>query len=207
MVMIIFYVKTDDDKLQLTVLSQFTLMIFSILTYKSNNIFGYLVYGSSVRIRDGTAGRLNILTVRLIGFPSTIIIGSILSIYKDSLTTDEKKIALVLMYIPLIIGDAMGEIIGSLYGSRFYKVYGIGEINKKSYEGTFAVFFSSIVVSIVVCIFYTVNNNTYILIVVISIISSIVEAVAIRSTDNFFIPVINSLIIYIWTSNIESTLV
>ena len=44
---------------------------------------------------------------------------------------------------PLIWGDTFGEVIGSFCGRLEFNVVGIGEINKKTIEGTVSVFISS----------------------------------------------------------------
>lgn len=206
-IIITYYVDDDKDRLQLSILGQFTLLLLSMISYHYNTILAFLIYGSSARIRDGVYARLNILVVRTISLPSFIIIGTLLNVYKDELSRDEKKISIMMMYLPLIIGDAMGEIIGSLFGKHTFKVYGIGETNKKSYEGTLAVFLSSYISIIVMCIIQNVNNHTYLLGFFISLISTIIELIAIRSTDNFFIPIVNALILWVWTSNIETHLI
>lgn len=206
-IIITYYTESDDSKLSLSIISQISLVSLSLITYYVNTPFSFLAYGSSARIRDGKSARLNILVVRLIGIPAFVIIGSLLSVYKDTLTRDEKKISLLLMYIPLIIGDAMGEIIGSLFGKHTFRVYGIGEINKKSYEGTFAVFLSSVITITGVLIYNNAHSYTYLLGFIISGCSTITELVAIRSTDNFFIPLINALLIWLWTSNIDAQLI
>jgi dolichol kinase len=206
-IIITYYIEDDHERLQLSIIGQFSLTSVSLLCYHTNTFLSFLVYGSSCRIRDGKSARLNILTVRMIGIPSFVIIGSLLSVYKDTLTQDEKKISLLLMYLPLIIGDAMGEIIGSIFGKHTFKVYGIGEINRKSYEGTFAVFISSFISILSVCFYNNVNHHTYLLGFIISIVSTIVELSAVRSTDNFMIPIVNALILILWTSNIDSHLI
>merc|ERR1719353_2754684 len=53
-----------------------------------------------------------------------------------------------LVMLPLSYGDAMGEIIGTPFGGRWFwkfKVRGFGEINQKSIEGCIAVFLGALV--------------------------------------------------------------
>jgi dolichol kinase len=197
LIVITYYTDTDNQKLQLSILGQITLVSVSILFYRTNTIISFLVYGTGSRIRDGKSARLNILTVRMIGIPSFIIIGTLMdySSLLDKLTVKEKKISLMMIYLPLIVGDAMGEIIGSLFGKHTFKVYGIGEINKKSIEGTFAVFLGSLVSIMIMCGYNQVDTKTYLIGTVISIVSTFTELIALRSTDNFFIPIINLLVL------------
>ena len=94
---------------------------------------------------------------------------------------------------PLIWGDTFGEVIGSFFGKYEFNVLGIGEINKKTVEGTISVFISSLVALYAtywlvaapgiemfkydhnVVFFYT------------AFLCMIVEVGAPRSTDNFFL--------------------
>ena len=45
--------------------------------------------------------------------------------------TDDLQIC----WVPVAIGDSMAEIVGSIFGTHFFSVPGIGDINKKTWEG------------------------------------------------------------------------
>jgi dolichol kinase len=49
---------------------------------------------------------------------------------------------------PLLWGDSFGEIIGSFFGKWKFNVYGLGDVNQKTVEGTFAVFLSSFIAQV-----------------------------------------------------------
>ena len=119
----------------------------------------------------------------------------IMMIMLSSRNYDEptNKIFIALAVQPLIWGDTFGEVIGSFFGRMEFNVLGIGEINKKTVEGTSAVFVSSFVSLIVVYwmliepgveLFY---YNYVFTCFYHAIISMIVEVAAPRSTDNFFL--------------------
>jgi len=100
---------------------------------------------------------------------------------------------LALSVQPLIWGDTFGEVIGSFFGRYEFNVLGIGEINKKTVEGTTAVFLSSFISLIVVywmLIDPSVDMFYYDYITTLfyhAVIMMIVEVAAPRSTDNFFL--------------------
>jgi dolichol kinase len=64
-----------------------------------------------------------------------------LSAYDFDEPTNRTVFALAMQ--PLIWGDTFGEVIGSFFGKFEFNVVGIGEINKKTVEGTTSVFLSS----------------------------------------------------------------
>ena len=67
----------------------------------------------------------------------------------------------------------------------------MGETNKKSYEGTIAVFVSSFVCLISAAAYYKMNPIAYLLAFTCSAVSTFVELYAPRSTDNVFMLLAN----------------
>ena len=93
--------------------------------------------------------------------------------------------------MPIIVGDSFGEIVGGTWGKQKIQVWGMGETNKKSYEGTAAVFLSSLVCLIGAAAYYNLNSSAYALAFVCSFVSTFVELYAPRSTDNVFMLLAN----------------
>ena len=91
-----------------------------------------------------------------------------------------------MIFMPIIVGDSFGEIVGGTWGKQKIQVWGMGEANKKSYEGTAAVFLSSLVCLIGATAHYNLNSAAYALAFVCSVVSTFVELYAPRSTDNVF---------------------
>jgi len=86
-------------------------------------------------------------------------------------------------------------VIGSFYGKLEFKVIGIGEINKKTVEGTVAVFISSLV-GLLLVYFLMVpldadmfKYSALTTCLYHAFLSMIIEVGAPRSTDNFFLQV------------------
>ena len=88
------------------------------------------------------------------------------------------------IFMPIIVGDSFAEIIGATWGKQKLKVWGMGEINKKSLEGTAAMFISSFCIMIALNIYYSLGWAWYIFAVFISAVATLVELYAYRSTDN-----------------------
>ena len=105
--------------------------------------------------------------------------------------TNQTIIALAMQ--PLIWGDTFGELIGSFFGRVEFNVIGIGEINKKTVEGTASVFISSYMSLVAVYwmlapqgvqMFF--QHYAFVFLYT-SFICMIGEVGAPRGTDNFFL--------------------
>ena len=103
------------------------------------------------------------------------------------------RVVFALAMQPLIWGDTFGEIIGSFFGKFEFNVVGIGEINKKTIEGTTSVFLSSYASLWLTykCLappgVEMFSHSHLIVFLYTSIICMIVEVGAPRGTDNFFL--------------------
>ena len=197
----------NDNQLRLQVAIQHLFIIFPLKFFTEKNIIGNFVY-QGCRIRDGQYGRFNQVVVNFWAYSARIIMMTILLNLRDSFTESMYKDILCLAMQPLIWGDTFGEIIGAFFGKREFQVRGIGEINKKTVEGTFAVFVSSILGMILVDQFYinqfynyipnsssntedhlqlTYKFNKMLVFGLTSLVCMFFEVMAFRGTDNFFL--------------------
>jgi len=107
---------------------------------------------------------------------------------------------------PLIWGDTFGEVIGSFYGKREFYVRGIGEVNKKTVEGTIGCFVSSFVSLVVTYGIYGSEIPfilpTVIVLLYTSLIATFVEVASFRGTDNFFLQTV-VLLVLLWSADIK----
>ena len=123
------------------------------------------------------------------------------------LDEDTNKVMIALAVQPLIWGDTFGEVIGSFFGRREFNVVGIGEINKKTVEGTTAVFFSSFLsllfvywVLVPAGVELFVHGHVFTCFYH-AILSTVVEVAAPRSTDNFFLQTVGLYIFLLAFNN------
>lgn len=108
------------------------------------------------------------------------------------------------IFMPIIVGDSFAEIIGATWGKQKIKVMGMGEVNKKSWEGTWAMFWSSFLILLPVNIYFNLSWAWYIFAVVICAIATFVELFAYRSTDNVCMLIISALLSVAFISMIEA---
>lgn len=166
------------------------------ISYSSNQVLGLagIMYGASSRIRDGIDGRKNILIVRL-SFMSLFPLVWIEYIARTHVTDEAILIFFSLfIFLPLTVGDAMGEIVGGIWGKQNLQVWGVGQINRKSVLGTLSVFLGSLVPLLFIVAYNHLALPWWLLCFVVSANTAAIELIAPRSTDNFFIPIGNGLI-------------
>jgi CDP-diglyceride synthetase len=149
------------------------------------------------RIRDGNLRFENQVAVTFGTLWGVIVtkllwIVSLVPLYAAS----ERSLLLQLCFLPVAVGDAFAEIIGSCFGSYEFEVVGVGDVNKKTWEGVLAMFITTLV-SCTGAVWFadsrgdlTGESLTSWLIVaaLISLLSTVMETYSPRSTDNFTIP-------------------
>jgi dolichol kinase len=178
-------------------------MVFlSIVSYSSNKIIGLagLLYGASSRIRDGVYGRKNLLVARL-SFLNLLPLMFIDSLARNQVSDPINLVFFsFFIFLPLTIGDALGEIIGTIWGKQKLRVWGVGEINRKSLLGTASVFLGSLLPLLLIVFFNGLPWSWWLMCLSIAIITTIVELISPRGTDNFFIPLGNALVCLIFVN-------
>eukprot|EP00995_Heteronema_vittatum_P007766 NODE_291_length_1525_cov_211.417344_g211_i0.p1 GENE.NODE_291_length_1525_cov_211.417344_g211_i0~~NODE_291_length_1525_cov_211.417344_g211_i0.p1 ORF type:complete len:194 (-),score=70.67 NODE_291_length_1525_cov_211.417344_g211_i0:370-951(-) len=148
------------------------------------------------RVFDGQYGRFNLVVVNFWAYCGRILMFQLLLLAGTGESTSRLLFTLAMM--PLLFGDTFGEICGSLYGRLRFPVYGLGEVNSKSVEGTLAVLVSSLAAQIGT--FYVLfdmgresdgffHTHPVLVFGYTCFFAAIVEAAAPRSTDNFFLQV------------------
>lgn len=189
-------VKDTEAALVATLTYQIFVLVLSSISYRSNKILGLagVMYGASSRIRDGVYGRKNLFAARC-AFLNLIPLALIDHIARDSVADPSTLVMFsFFVFLPLTIGDAMGEVIGSTWGKQKLRVWGIGEINRKSVLGTAAVFLGSLVPLLLVDAFNQLAWPWWLLALSVSALTTLIELFAPRGTDNFFIPVGNATV-------------
>ncbi|MEL6161066.1 MAG: hypothetical protein AAFQ40_00465 [Cyanobacteria bacterium J06623_5] len=188
------FIKDTEIALIATLTYQIFVLGLSIISYHSNKIFGLagLMYGASSRIRDGIYGRKNLFAARC-SFLNLIPLAYIDHVARTSIP-DSSRLVLFsfFVFLPLTVGDALGELIGTTWGKQKLYVWGIGQINRKSLLGTSAVFLGSLIPLLIVTYLNHLPLPWWILALTISAATTLIELAAPRGTDNFFIPVGNA---------------
>lgn len=204
---IVFYVylcDTNELRLKTAMLQLPIISILKIVTESGNRFFDvgrYIFQGS--RVFDGRYGRFNLVVVNFWAYAGRIIMFQLL--VRSDQSDEAKGILFALSMMPLLWGDSFGEIIGSFFGKITFQVRGLGDINTKTVEGTFAVFASSFVAQIFMYYFmFELNNmsgffifHPVVVFLYTCIIAAIVESAAPRGTDNFFLQTLSLVVLMV----------
>merc|ERR1712096_449378 len=161
----------------------------------------YIFQGS--RVFDGRYGRFNLVVVNFWAYAGRIIMFELL--VRSNQSDEAKGILFALSMMPLLWGDSFGEIIGSFFGKWTFQVRGLGDVNTKTVEGTFAVFASSFVAQVIMFYFvFNISNaaNFFVFHPVLvffytCVIAAFVESAAPRSTDNFFLQTFSLVVLMV----------
>ena len=194
---LVFYIylcDTNELRLKTAMLQLPVITTLKILTESGHRFYdiGRFVFQGS-RVFDGRYGRFNLVVVNFWAYAARIIMFQLL--IRADLSEDTKSVIFMLAMMPMLWGDSAGEIIGSFFGRLSFQVRGLGEVNRKTVEGTLAVFVSSFLTQLYVYyIFFDLPEETAIFVyhpVIVlaytSVIAMIVETGAPRGTDNFFL--------------------
>ena len=201
-ILVVERVIADPVLMTVTIIIQATLNLAMLgLAYRSNQVFGLggLLFGGVARIRDGQAARTNLVVANISLLLQYIVVSALALLFLRPMTGDALFVGLVsFVYLPMVVGDAAGEVIGGTWGKQNIRVRGIGEINKKSRLGTFSVFLGSLLAVLAHIVGEGLPLELIGLGVLVSVVTMIVELAAPRSTDNFAIPFTNLLCLLAW---------
>jgi len=164
--------------------------------------FFSFAFAGADRIRDGRSAHINRITSWVSSLWGLIVAYLIAYSVLPPIQEDGNiwMLALDAAMAPVIFGDACGELVGGPFGRHTFEVKGFGEINKKSYEGCFAVFLGSLMSMPLLALSPTNPPvGTWLALpCVLAVITTITETASFRGTDNFTIPVINMVTLAAW---------
>jgi hypothetical protein len=166
----------------------------SLAFYYSDGVLGRAVYGPQSRVMDGVLGRANCLIITMLwsafAFVMVPLVGVLAAHYPPHL------LAAVFAFIwpSYLAADALAEIVGSLFGKQKLRVWGIGEVNKKSVEGAVAAFLGSLAVCLTVVAVHGLPAPWIGLAVVVSLSNTFLELFSPRGTDDFTMATSNALL-------------
>jgi hypothetical protein len=161
-------------------------MSFYMITFTSNGPFAWILYGAKARVMDGFLGRENEIFGYMFDKYMLPISAPLLIWLRHSTGGNDEILLLMSWYIfmPIIIGDSVAEIVGGTWGKQQIRVWGMGEINRKSWEGTIAMFMSSLFILLVLNIANGLSWKWYFYAILNCFIATMIELWAYRSTDN-----------------------
>jgi hypothetical protein len=162
--------------------------------YRSHGFLGRVAYGAHARIMDGTLGRANCLTITMLWNLFKFFMVP-LGLQLAGVFPPATYAALwAFIWISYVTADGMSEVVGSLFGRQRLRVWGIGEINRKSIAGTWAAFLGSLAICLAVVHFNGLPLPWVGLAFVVSISNTVLELSSPRGTDDFTMASANALL-------------
>jgi hypothetical protein len=175
----------------------FDAIVFSwamLAIYRSNGFLGRVAYGAQSRIMDGTLARANCL-----------LITTLWNLFKFFMVPLGVQVAglfppgtyatvFAFIWISYLMSDALSEIVGSLFGKQKLRVWGIGDVNRKSVAGTWACFLGSLGLCLALVFSHGLPLPWLGLALAVSVSNTVFELFSPRGTDDFTMATANALL-------------
>ncbi len=162
--------------------------------YFSDGFLGRMAYGAQTRIMDGTLGRANCLVITMLWSVFKFLMVPLGFQLSHVFPASTYAPLFAMVWLSYICADGASEIVGSLFGKQKLRVWGIGEVNKKSIAGTWACFLGSLAI----CSWLVLANGLppvwLALAVAISVSNTLFELFSPRGTDDFTMATANALV-------------
>jgi hypothetical protein len=180
--------------LQANVFDSIVMNWLGLLAFHSSGVFGNIMYGAQARVLDGVQGRANALLIgtlwsafRFVMIPLGLVLAGM---YPPHLYA----VLFAYIWITYAAADYATEVFGSLWGRHTIRVWGIGDLNSKSWEGFAAGFVCSLLVMVAIAWSQQLPATWYLLALVLAVVNPIVELVSPRGTDDFTMATVNALV-------------
>jgi hypothetical protein len=168
----------------------------ALALYYSSHWFARMFWGAQTRVMDGTLGRANCLLITMLwsAFKFVMVpLGTQLALHFPPQTFAP---LFMLIWMSYTAADASAEIVGSIFGRQKLRVWGMGDVNRKSIAGTVAAFLGSLTLCLAVVFANHLPTPWLALALVLSISNTFFELFSPRGTDDFTMATANALIVW-----------
>lgn len=162
--------------------------------YYVNGPLAAVVYGPQSRVMDGVRARANCLLNVTLWVAAKFVLVPLGTHMAAIYPPYEFAPLFALIWGSYIVSDAFSEIIGSLIGKQKLRMWGMGDVNRKSVAGTVACFASSLFFCLGIVLASGLTAPWIALAVLISLSNTAFELFSPRGTDDFTMTVANALI-------------
>ena len=162
--------------------------------YYGNGRVAAAFYGPQSRIMDGVLARANCLLIATLWMAFKFIMVPVGLQLAGTFPPEQFAALFAMIWGSYLAADAFSEIGGALYGRQTLRVWGIGDVNRKSVGGTVTGFAASLALCVWVVLANGLPAPWLALAVVISMSNTILELFSPRGTDDFTMATANALI-------------
>lgn len=167
---------------------------FALGFYYSSGFLARMFYGAQSRIMDGTLARANCLLIttlwsvfKFVMVPLGIKLGALFP-------PETYAVLFILIWGGYTAADASAEIVGSLFGKQKLRVFGLGEVNRKSLAGTWGGFTAALALCLWAVLSHGLPWPWVGLAVAVAALSTLLELFSPRGTDDFTMATGNALL-------------
>jgi hypothetical protein len=179
-----------QDNLFDAVLTSWVFLAF----YYADGVLAAAFYGPQSRIMDGVLARANCLLITTLWTAFKFIMVPLGGKLAEVFPADQFATVFALIWGSYLACDAMSEVGGALFGKQAIRVWGIGDVNRKSIGGTATGFGASLVLCLSIVLLHHLGPAWMVLAVVISLSNTLLELFSPRGTDDFVMATANALI-------------
>jgi len=173
---------------------------WSLITFHSDGILGRIQYGAQARIMDGVLGRANALCIGTLWHAFKFVMIPLGFGLAAVFPPEGYAVVFALIWFGYLSCDFASEIFGSLFGRQTIRVWGLGDVNRKSAAGTV----SGLLAALAVCNGIVLANGLglewHALAVAVSISSALLELYSPRGSDDFTMATGNALVCWAFGS-------
>jgi uncharacterized membrane protein len=159
-----------------------------------NGFLGAFFYGPQSRIMDGVQARANCLLITTLWAAFKFVMVPIGAQLAAIFPRAEFAPVFAFIWGSYIVADGSSEILGSLFGRQRLRVWGVGDVNRKSIAGTVGGFLCALVFCLGIVLTHGLPMPWVVLSIVIATSNCLVELYSPRGTDDFTMGISNALI-------------
>jgi dolichol kinase len=165
-----------------------------IAFFYANNVVARAMYGPQSRVMDGVLARANCLLISTLWLAFKFVFVPIGATLGTMYPPHTFAAVFALIWGSYIVCDAAAEIVGSLWGKQQIRVWGLGDVNRKSIAGTVAGFTAALALGLDVVFTPCLPAPWIGLAVAIALSNTLLELYSPRGTDDFTMAVGNALV-------------
>jgi hypothetical protein len=179
-----------QDNLFDAVLTSWVFLAF----FYADGVLAAAFYGPQSRVMDGVLARANCLLITTLWTAFKFVMVPLGTRLAVVFPPNRFAAVFALIWGAYIVGDAMAEIGGALFGKQTLRVRGIGDVNRKSIGGTVSGFTGALILCVWVVISQGMPPVWIAVAVILAAANTLIELFAPRGTDDFFMATGNALI-------------
>ncbi len=162
--------------------------------YYVSGLLGAFFYGPQSRVMDGVLARANCLLITTLWTAFKFVMVPIGVQLAAVFPKEEFAPVFALLWGSYLVTDASAEIFGSLFGRQRIRVWGIGDVNRKSITGIVAGFLTALIFCVSVVTAHGLGTPWLVLSLVLAVSNSLFELYSPRGTDDFTMATANALL-------------